>query len=104
MPEGGIFCTSIEFCQRVLPEWVEATKGAKPVRILRDLLTCPIVLGPHLRVFVIASDLWAPVHVSEREHGSTLNSRGVELRNEMIGRHRFLPRFRVEQSAGEHRT
>src|SRR6059058_5966276 len=49
-------CTSIEFCQRVLPERVEATEGAKPVRILRHLLTCPIVLGPHLRVFVTASE------------------------------------------------
>ena len=53
VPETGAVRASFELGQRVLPKRIHAAQRAKSTEVLRDLLGGPVVLGPHLCVFVV---------------------------------------------------
>jgi hypothetical protein len=51
-PEPGILRATLELCQGVLLQRIEAAERAQAVGILRRLGRIPVVLGPNLGVFV----------------------------------------------------
>jgi hypothetical protein len=80
VPEMRVFRTSLKFGKRILPERVEAAKGAKALREPRDLLAGPVVLALHLHVLVFASESRTPMYVTEGKHQCAPNPSSIELR------------------------
>jgi hypothetical protein len=107
-PEVIVLRAPRDLLERVIPEGIDAAEGDEPIRVLRDLLAGPVVLGLHLLVLVLHGAARITPGVGRREHDRLLDAGFVEARDyvacrngpERLGRRRRrdeLGRSRAEE-------
>ncbi len=96
-----IVVTAGQLVERIRPERVKAAERAQPVRVLRDLLRRPVVLGLDVIVFVVdCCPACLTPGVRDRQDQRAPNACGVEESNDIARADARRTRIACNQRGG----